>query len=214
MSNWAKGLGLICLAGLGGCQAPDSTSTPTDTRHYGYGQPVSAMELSSWDIDVGPDGAGLPPGRGTADEGEPVYLEQCAACHGEFGEGMGRYPALVGSRESLTTDRPSKTVGSYWPYATTVWDYVNRAMPFGNAQSLTADQVYGITAYILAMNEIIDSDTEMNAQTLPQVRMPNRDGFITATGTDIHAPVCMTDCVQEVKIVSRASDSALARQGE
>jgi len=204
---------------LGACQPADehaaaSAGNTTAPSHYGYGHPLSAIEISSWDIDVGPDGVGLPPGHGNANEGEPVYLEQCAACHGEFGEGMGRYPALVGTQETLKGDRTSKTVGGYWPYSSTLWDYINRAMPFGNAQSLSADQVYAITAYVLAMNDIIDMDTEMNPQTLPRVRMPNRDGFIIATGTDIHAEACMTNCVDKVEIASRASNSALAQAAE
>jgi len=228
MSSWAKfltsGLGVLVL--VTGCQQTEEQSAATTTtppietataakQHtYGYGHPVSEQQLASWDIDVGPDGIGLPPGHGNAEEGEPIYLQQCAACHGEFGEGLGRYPALIGTQASLTGDRTSKTVGGYWPYSTTLWDYINRAMPFGNAQSLSADQLYAITAYVLALNDIIDTDTEMNAQTLPAVRMPNRDGFITATATDIHAEACMKGCVDKVEIVSRASDSTFFQQPE
>jgi cytochrome c len=125
---------------------------------------------------------------------------------------MGRFPGLISERSSLTTDRPSKTVGSYWTHATTLYDYIYRAMPFGNAQSLTPDEVYGLTAYILAMNSIIAEDEVMNAETLPKVNMPNRDGFIVAGETDIKVDACMQDCVDEVKITSRASRNNVTQE--
>ncbi len=171
---------------------------------YGLGSPTNGKEIAAWNIDVGPDGVGLPIGQGTSQTGEPVFLEKCAVCHGDFGEGVGRFRALIGEKSSLTSDRPIKSVGGYWPYATTLWDYINRAMPFGNAQSLTSDEVYAVSAYILAMNDIITEDEVMNAQTLPKVKMPNRDGFIFARGTDIKAITCMKNCVDKVTITSRA----------
>ncbi len=189
------GSALLCLGGLAAAGPPASP---------GLGRPVPPELIRAWDIDIGPDGSGLPPGSGTAAQGEPVFQAKCASCHGEFGEGVGRFPPLVDDGTPLTAERPRKTVGNYWPHATTLWDYINRAMPFGNAQSLTADEVYALVAYILSMNEIIDEDQEMNAQTLPKVKMPNRDGFITATGSDIRAPACMHDCVAQVRITSRA----------
>lgn len=172
---------------------------------YGLGSPTNEKEIAPWNIDVGPDGVGLPAGQGTSQTGEPVFLDKCAACHGVFGEGVGRFRALIGEKSSLTSDRPVKTVGSYWPYATTLWDYINRAMPFGNAQSLSADEVYAVTAYILAMNDIITEDEVMNAETLPKVKMPNRDGFVFATGPDIKVDACMKNCVDKVTITSRAT---------
>jgi len=166
----------------------------------------TAAETARWDIDVRPDGQGLPPGQGTAEEGEQVWMEQCAACHGEFGEGVDRWPVLMGGVGSLTSDAPVKTPGSYWPYATTIYDYVHRAMPFGNAQSLTPDQVYALTAYILNMDEVVASDFVVNAETLPQVRMPNRDGFIDDPRPDVKAgkEPCMKNCAKEVTITGHA----------
>lgn len=212
MSSWARVSGVVLLAVVGVTFVQQQAAQAA--QRYGFGSPLSSTEISSWDIDVGPDGTGLPPGRGTADEGEPLFMAQCAGCHGEFGEGVGRFPALLGTPASLVGDRISKTVGGYWPYATTLWDYINRAMPFGNAQSLSPDHVYALTAYILALNNIIDSDTEMNARSLPKVQMPNRHGFITATGSDIHAAPCMKDCTGKVGVVSRAGNSATTPEGE
>jgi len=210
MSRWASAALVAAALWLAGCNNAPAESTAS----YGFGHPVTPTELGTWDIDVGPDGVGLPPGSGTAELGEPVYLAQCAACHGEFAEGRGRFPSLIGSPEVLTSDRPSKTVGSYWPHATTLWDYIYRAMPLGNAQSLTPDEVYGITAYILAMNDIIGYEEELNAENLAQVQMPNRDGFVTATGSDIHVEACMRDCVDAVEVTSRATESAISQTDE
>lgn len=143
----------------------------------GLGRPASAEEIAGWDTTIAPDGSGLPPGGGTAREGEALYDQRCAACHGP--KGMGRSAEeLVGDVRSLTTDFPDKTVGSYWPYATTLYDYVRRAMPMDAPRSLTADQVYAICAYVLFLNGIIAWDAEMNAKTLAAVEMPNRDGFV------------------------------------
>ena len=141
-----------------------------------FGQPIAPADLAPWDISIGPDGAGLPPGRGTAAQGETVYLLKCQACHGEKGVG-GANDALAGG--SLAPGKPAvKTVGSYWPYATTLFDYVRRAMPFPETKSLTDDEVYAVSAYILSLNGIVAADAVLDAQSLPKVKMPNRDGFI------------------------------------
>jgi cytochrome c len=169
------------------------------------GRVPTPEEIARWDIDARPDGLGLPPGRGTAREGEEIYLARCASCHGEFGEAVGRWPQLVGGQGSLTWDDPIKTVTSYWPYATTVFDYIRRAMPFGDAQSLTDDEVYAITAFLLASDGIIPEDFVVDAQSLPKIVMPNADGFIDDPRPDV--PVgepCMKDCVAEVVIVGHA----------
>jgi mono/diheme cytochrome c family protein len=143
-----------------------------------FGQPIAPADIAPWDISIGPDGAGLPPGRGTATQGEAVYAAKCQACHGEKGAGRPN-DALVGGMGSLAPGKaPVKTVGSYWPYATTLFDYIRRAMPFQESQSLTSDEVYAVSAYILQLNEIIGKDDVLDAQTLPKVKMPNRDGFI------------------------------------
>ena len=144
----------------------------------GLGRPVSPDEIAAWDISIGPDGAGLPPGRGTAKEGAAVFAEKCAGCHGEKGAGKPN-DALVGGIGSLSGDQPPvKTVGSFWPYATTLFDYVRRAMPLNASKSLKDDEVYALCAYILQQNGIVAEEAVMDAHTLPQVRMPNRDGFV------------------------------------
>jgi len=146
-----------------------------DTR-FGIGRPATPEEISGWDIDVRADGQGLPPGRGSVSEGQKIYAETCAGCHGPSGEGK---PAdqLVGGLGTLATEKPVKTVGSYWPYATTLFDFVRRAMPFNAPQSLAPDQVYGVSAYILYLNKIVAADTVLDAESLPKIVMPNRDGF-------------------------------------
>jgi S-disulfanyl-L-cysteine oxidoreductase SoxD len=142
------------------------------------GQPVAPAELAPWDISVGPDGVGLPPGRGTPTEGEVVYAAKCQACHGEKGAGRPN-DVLVGGFGTIASDRPAvKTVGSYWPYATTLFDYIRRAMPFNQTKSLSNDEVYAVAAYILHLNGVIGADDVLDAQSLPKVKMPNRDGFV------------------------------------
>ena len=143
------------------------------------GRIAAPEEIASWDISIGPDGAGLPPGSGTPKQGEAVYTAKCLACHGEKGAGKPN-DALVGGRGTLAGDQPPvKTVGSFWPYATTLFDYVRRAMPLNESKSLTNDEVYAVIAYLLQLNGIIGENETINAQTLPRVQMPNRDGFMT-----------------------------------
>jgi cytochrome c len=143
------------------------------------GVPVTEAEIASWDISIGPDGAGLPPGRGTAVTGASVYQAKCLACHGEKGAGRPS-DQLVGGQGTLRDAAAVRTVGSYWPYATTLFDYVRRAMPYVQPQSLTPDELYGLSAYLLFLNGVIGETDEMNAATLPQVKMPNRDSFFWA----------------------------------
>ncbi len=143
------------------------------------GKPATAEDIKRVDITVFADGKGLLPGKGTATQGLPIYKEKCAECHNEKGEGReAQYAALVGGVGTLASPKPVKTVGSYWPYATTVWDYINRAMPYEKPHTLTPDQVYAVTAVLLHWNGIISDTFELNEKTLPQVKMPNRDGFI------------------------------------
>ena len=141
------------------------------------GEAVSAEELAMADYTVLPDGNGLPAGAGNAEMGATVYKQNCLACHGEGGTD-GLNDRLVGGHGSLTSDSPVKTVGSFWPYATTLFDYVRRAMPFQTPGSLTNDEIYSVTAYILFLNGVVEEDAEMNAKTLPSVIMPNRDNFV------------------------------------
>ena len=163
----------IAAVVLGAC----ASQTPTPGRPPALGAPASAEEIARWDISIPPSGEGLPPGSGTAKQGEAVYVAQCQACHGPKGVGKPADP-LAGGVGSLATGKPIRTVGSYWPYATTLFDYTRRAMPITQPLSLTNNEVYAVTAYVLYLNGIIDENAEMNARTLPQVKMPNRDGFI------------------------------------
>ncbi len=142
------------------------------------GREATPAEVTGWDISIPPDGSGLPPGSGTSAKGAVVYADKCLSCHGEGGTDgpVDPFP-LVGGIGTLASEAPVKTVGSYWPYATTLFDYTRRAMPYDSPMSLTDDEAYAVTAYILALNGIIPEDAEMNAETLPKVEMPNRNGF-------------------------------------
>jgi cytochrome c len=145
------------------------------------GRVAAPDEIAAWDISIDPSGAGLPAGGGTARQGEAIFAAKCAACHGEKGAGKPN-DQLVGGRGTLTGDKPPvKTVGSYWPYATTLFDYIRRAMPLNESKTLADDEVYALAAYILALNGVIGEDDTMDAQTLPKVRMPNREGFVVFT---------------------------------
>jgi S-disulfanyl-L-cysteine oxidoreductase SoxD len=144
---------------------------------YGLGRPVSHEEIRKYDALIPPSGEGLPAGSGTAEKGKAIYAAQCARCHGATGR-EGPEDVLVGGIGSLTTPKPEKTVGSYWPYATTLWDYLNRAMPFDRPGVLSADDVYSLTAFVLQLNGIVSATDVLDANSLPKVRMPNREGFI------------------------------------
>jgi mono/diheme cytochrome c family protein len=146
-------------------------------QKYKIGRAPSADEEKAWDISVAPSGKELPPGKGTAAEGKEVFARRCQRCHGEAGKG-GDESALVGGQGTLTSAKPLKTVGSYWPYATTLFDYIRRAMPLKEPGTLSPDQVYAVSAYILQLNGIIGEGDTMNAETLAKVKMPNRDNFI------------------------------------
>jgi cytochrome c len=179
---------------LAACEprAPESTdverqadvqSTPRQPDRFGgIGRVASAAEVRAWDIDVNPDGAGLPEGSGSHERGAVVYARQCAVCHGANGEGLAPNPRLIGTEPrdfSFAGDlRLAKTIGNYWPYATTLFDYVNRAMPLTAPGSLPAEDVYAVVAYLLAENGVIDRSAVMDRRALPQVRMPARDRFV------------------------------------
>jgi len=144
---------------------------------FGFGEPATEEQIAGWDIDIQPDGTGLPVGSATVEEGKALWKKYGAPFHGENGEGTDAAPRLVGGIGSLDTDEPIKTVGSYWPYATTVFDYIRRAMPASGPQTLTVDEYYGLTAWVLWANGIIPDDAVIDQDTLPQVVMPNREGF-------------------------------------
>ena len=150
----------------------------------GVGRPATPEEIRDLGAAIAPDGGGLPPGSGTVAAGREVFAARCSRCHGEKAQGdVG--PTLVGGRGTLATPRPLKTVGSFWPYATTVWDYVNRAMPFDEPGLLKPPDVYAVVAYILNLNGIVPDDSVMDAKSLPKVRMPNRDGFVADPRPDV-----------------------------
>jgi S-disulfanyl-L-cysteine oxidoreductase SoxD len=144
---------------------------------YHLGRPASDAELAKSNVGIAPDGEGLPPGSGTAEKGKPIYEAQCARCHGATGR-EGPEDVLVGGTGTLATAKPQRTVGSFWPYATTVWDYVNRAMPFDRPGIMPPDDVYAVVAYVLHLNGLVSATEPLDARTLPKVRMPNRDGFV------------------------------------
>lgn len=179
----------------------------------GIGKVATPQEIAGWDIDArGDDGVGLPAGKGTVDHGAEVYMQQCAACHGTFGEGEGRYPKLMGGEGTLTAERPEPSVGSYWPFAPTLFDYINRAMPLSAPHTLPADDVYAITAYVLSFNNIVPSDFVADRNSLPKVKMPNRDNFTWEDPRpDTATKPCMKDCVdpKNVKIISSAEGQDL-----
>ncbi|MFC6638658.1 c-type cytochrome [Sulfitobacter sp. JBTF-M27] len=177
---------------------------------FGLGRPALPEEVAAWNKDVLPDGRGIPEGRGDVFTGEEVFAEQCAVCHGDFAEGVDNWPVLAGGFDTLGDKDPVKTVGSYWPHLSTVWDYVNRSMPFGAAQTLSPDDVYAITAYILYSNDLVDDDFELSHENFADFEMYNKDGFIIDDRAETEYTIwsgepCMENCKDEVKITMRAS---------
>jgi mono/diheme cytochrome c family protein len=146
---------------------------------YGIGRPATQQEIAGWDIDVSPSGAGLPPGHGDVHEGEALFAEKCASCHGVHGEGKPMDP-LVGGLGTIHDKKPHETVGSFWPYATTLFDFVRRAMPLNAPQSLTPDEIYAVSAYVLFLNGIVPEGTTLDQDNLAKIEMPNRGGFVSA----------------------------------
>jgi len=160
------------------------SSAERGDSNFGLGQPASESEMAAWNIDVSPGGQGLPPGQGTVKQGAELYATKCAACHGATGK-EGPNDVLVGGHGSLRTAKPLKTIGSYWPYATTLYDYLRRAMPFTAPQSLKPDEIYALVAWLLHQNQIIAEDAILDAHSLPKVEMPNRNGFIPDQRPDV-----------------------------
>ena len=213
MSSSRKHLALLCAGMIVAAGTFAYAAEPGHPGYYGYGERATPEQIAGWDIDArGEDGVGLPAGRGGVIRGSEVYAEQCAACHGTFGEGEGRFPKLVGGAGTLRDDRPELTVGSYWPFAPTLWDYINRAMPMPAPHTLSADDVYALTAYILNLNDIVPSEFVADRESLPKVKMPNRDNFLwTDPRPDTAAKPCMSACVDpaSVRIVSTAEGKSL-----
>lgn len=198
---------LLATPALAQDKKQDKKSAP---RNYGIGKIATPDQIAGWDIDVRPDGLGAPPGKGSVRDGEKVYLERCAACHGEFGESAGRWPQLAQGKGTLASHDPVKTVGSYLPYLSSVFDYVRRAMPFGDAQSLSNDELYAVVAFVLNLNDIVDDKFVLSKETWSQVKMPNRDGFYDddrekSEKAFWNAKPCMKDCRPPVKITGHAA---------
>ena len=188
-------------------------------RHFGFGKAATANEIAGWDIDVRADGTGLPEGRGSVEEGQLIYDAKCAACHGTFGE-SNSYLQIAGGVGTLRSDQPIRTTGSKLNYAPTLWDYIRRAMPLATPQTLTHDEVYALTAYVLHLNDIVPAGTVLDRATLPKIRMPNRDGFTTEHGflrqdgkPDTGNVACMSDCAPAVRLASEIPDYARDSHG-
>ncbi|MBV0912777.1 c-type cytochrome [Anianabacter salinae] len=187
-----------------------ASAAPARDGGFGLGRPATEDEVRAWDVKVMPDGRGLPVGSGSVADGETLFSDNCAACHGEFAEGAGNWPKLAGGDGSLANDDPVKTVGSYWPYLSTVYDYVHRSMPFGNAQILTPDETYAITAYILYSNFLVEDDFVLSNENFLEVEMPNAGGFIVDDRPETEYPLwraepCMEACKTSVEITMRAT---------
>ena len=204
-------LGLVKFLFLVMISLSISFSSHAENRKYNIGKLATKTEVAGWDIDVRPDGVGAPKGSGNAIDGEEIYVNRCAACHGDFGEGVDRWPVLVGGDGTLASHDPEKTTGSYWPYASTIFDYVYRSMPFGEAQTLTHDETYKLVAYLLNMNEIIDENFVLSEKNIGKIKMPNASGFsLPDPRPDVtkykDGQPCMKNCNVPVKIIGKARD--------
>jgi S-disulfanyl-L-cysteine oxidoreductase SoxD len=190
------------------------------TLRYGFGKPATAAEIAGWDIDVRPDGTGLPAGRGSVAEGQAIYDAKCAGCPGTFGESAD-YMAIAGGVGTLRSDQPMRTTGSKLNYATTLFDYIRRAMPFNAPKTLTNDEVYALTAYVLNLSDILPDGAVLDRSSIVAVKMPNRDGFTTQHGMmrvdghpDTHATACMSRCAETVRLSSEIPEYARDSHGD
>ncbi|MGB3315822.1 MAG: c-type cytochrome [Albidovulum sp.] len=191
------------------CSVALTAATPVLAEKTGLGRPALPEEVAAWDVAVLPDGTGLPEGSGDVFTGDEVFAEKCASCHGDFAEGIDNWPVLAGGQGSLTNRRPVKTIGSYWPYLSTVWDYIHRSMPFGAAQTVTADETYAITAFLLYSNGLVEEDFVLSKENFAEVALPNEGGFRPDDRAEAEYPLftgepCMADCSGEVKVTKRA----------
>jgi len=187
-----------------------SEQAPAHGGKLGVGREALPAEIAAWDVDVLPDGRGLPEGSGDVFTGEEVFADKCASCHGDFAEGVDNWPVLAGGFDTLADKDPVKTVGSYWPHLSTVWDYVNRSMPFGEAGTLSADETYAIVAYILYSNDLVDDGFELTQDNFAAFEMYNKDGFVIDDRPDLEyaewsVEPCMENCKDSVEITMRAT---------
>jgi S-disulfanyl-L-cysteine oxidoreductase SoxD len=170
-----------------------SASQAQELSRYGIGRPATPAEIAGWNIDIDRDGNNLPPGSGSVAQGHEIFDAQCSACHGARGEG-GVGDQLVGGQGTLATAKPVRTVGSYWPYATTLFDYIRRAMPQNAPQSLSNEEVYAVSAYVLNLNGLLPADATLDAAKLKAIKMPNRGMFVGDPRPDVKNPACMSGC--------------------
>lgn len=202
MSKFLKSTALVAALSL--------STSPVFAEKLGLGRAALPEEIAAWDGDISPDGTGLPVGSGDAIDGEEIFADQCAACHGDFAEGIGNWPKLAGGADTLDHEDPLKTVGSYWPHLSTAFDYIKRSMPYGNAGTLSDDETYAIVAYILYSNDLIDDDFVLSNETFFDVELPNADGFIIDDRAETEyaqwsGEPCMENCKEsEVKVTMRA----------
>jgi S-disulfanyl-L-cysteine oxidoreductase SoxD len=219
MSSWARWCAAGAVAGMiatgaasaGLAESPKGAVAAEKAQpRMGLGREALPEEIAAWDTDVRPDGVGLPVGRGTVKQGDEIFQERCAACHGEFGQGAGRWPALAGGQGTLRADRPDKTIGSFWPDLSTAFDYIKRAMPYGNARSLTDDETYALVAFLLNLNDIVkDENFELSDKNFTSIKLPNASAFFeddreTSEKKFWNANPCMKDCRDAPKVTGRA----------
>ncbi len=203
-------LSAILLAGSASLAFAQEAAAPSRDGGYGLGRAAAPEEVAAWDIDIRPDGMGLPAGSGDVWTGEELWIAQCSACHGDFGEAVGRWPVLAGGFGTLDGEDPVKTIGSYWPYLSTVWDYVHRAMPYGAAQSLSDDDVYAIVAYLMYVNNLVDDDFTLSSDNFLDVRLENEENFFMDDRIEVEFPIftqepCMENCAESIEITMRAA---------
>ena len=212
--------GIVLLLAVESPAQQIASRQATSSAKVGLGRLALPEEIKAWDTDVRPDGQGLPPGKGTVKQGDELFQAQCAACHGEFGQGVGRWPVLAGGAGTLKADRPDKTIGSFWPDLSTVFDYIKRAMPYGNAQSLSNDEVYALTAYLLSMNDVVkDENFELNENNFTSIKMPNASAFFDDDREASEKQFwgkepCMKNCRSAPKVIGRAMSVDVTPDGK
>lgn len=219
-SSAARSPGALAILAAAAIACATAQAADPAAQKYGFGKPATPAEVAGWDIDVRPDGQGLPPGRGSVEQGQAIYDQKCASCHGTFGE-SNSYMQLTGGVGSLGSDQPVRSTASKLNRATTLWDYIRRAMPFAAPQTLTPDEVYALTAYVLNLDDIVPAGTVLDQDTLPKVKMPNRDGLTTAHGLmrvdgrpDTANVACLRDCIAEPRPASEIPAYARGSHGD
>jgi cytochrome c len=219
MSSWASWFAAgiaACMIAAGAAAGPaespkGAAAGEKSPPKMGLGREALPEEIAAWDTDVRADGKGLPVGRGTVKQGDEIFQERCAACHGEFGQGAGRWPPLAGGQGTLRADRPDKTIGSFWPDLSTAFDYIKRAMPYGNARSLTDDETYALVAFLLSLNDIVKDDNfELSDKNFTSIKLPNASAFYeddreSSEKKFWNKDPCMKNCRDAPKVIGKAT---------